>query len=121
MYNGSWENDDWEYDPDDPEASRKPWNCARCGIDNRPSRTDCRMCMCPRDNACSKCKKINEPKARYCRFCGALTEFSRYRVFDPEVRKREARSSRAEDRRYRKVGHYYQWEDGPYQAIEEFL
>lgn len=111
--------DPHEYDPYYDPYQNQPWKCPKCGIGNRGDRKDCRMCMCPKENICSKCRKINEGKARYCRFCGSLTEFNRYNVFDPAERKKAARSSKATDRKYRAYGHYYQWEDGPYQGPEE--
>ena len=107
-------NDLWE-DPEE-SARRGPWKCAACGIDNRSDRTDCRICMCPRDNLCLRCKKVNEAKARFCRFCGSPTAFSHYQVFDPEAKKQAIRDSREMDRKYRSVGHYFQWEDGPDQG-----
>ncbi len=111
--------DRWEDDPDE-FPNKRPWKCAACGIDNRSDRTDCRICMCPRENSCPKCKKQNENNARFCRFCGSPTLFNLYKVFDPEAKKQAVRESRAMDRKYKKVGHYFQWEDGPYQASEEF-
>ena len=78
-------NDLWE-DPEE-SARRGPWKCAASSIDNRSDRTDCRICMCPRDNLCLRCKKVNEAKARFCRFCGSPTAFSHYQVFDPEAKK----------------------------------
>ena len=98
---------------------RDPWKCPSCEIDNRGDRDDCRICMCPRDNVCRFCKKPNENIARYCRFCGKSTMFSAYDVFDPEARKERIKSARATDRKYRKRGHYFQWEDGPYQGLED--
>ncbi len=95
------------------------WNCPLCGIDNLFARTDCRVCMCPKSNTCSKCKKNNEAKARYCRFCGALTVFSCRNVFDPKVRKAAAKRSKDMVRRYQRIGHYFQWEDGPYQGLDD--
>ena len=113
------EDTHWEfYDPFDPYR-RGPWDCPLCGIDNRKDRTDCRICMCPRDNFCRKCRKVNEDIARYCRFCGGKTEYNLYKVFDPAERKEAAKSSRAVDRKYKKLGHYFQWEDGPYQGLED--
>ena len=49
-----------------------------------------------------------------------MTEYNIYGVFDSEERKRKAKSSQAADRKYRKLGHYYQWEDGPYQGLEDY-
>ncbi len=49
-----------------------------------------------------------------------MTVFSAYKVFDPEARKKATKSSQAMDRKYKKLGHYYQWEDGPYQGLEDY-
>ncbi len=114
MYN-SWDDFNW-----DSYEHRNPWKCPACGIDNREDRDDCRICMCPRDNVCRFCKKPNEDIARYCRFCGKMTVFSAYKVFDPEARKKATKSSQAMDRKYKKLGHYFQWEDGPYQGLEDY-
>ncbi len=99
---------------------REPWKCPACNIDNRGDREDCRICMCPRENVCRYCKRPNEEIARYCRFCGKATAFSAYKVFDSAGRNERIKSSRATDQKYRKLGHYYQWEDGPHQGLEDY-
>ncbi len=112
-------NDLWLDEEEAEHVKQGPWKCVLCGTSNRIDRTDCRYCMCPQENLCTKCKKINEAKARYCRFCGAITEHNHFGVFDPEVRKREAKDAKETIRRYKKYGHYYEWEDGPFQGPEE--
>ena len=112
--NNRWNDPYW-----DPYTHRLPWNCPACDIDNQGDRDDCRICMCPRDNVCCSCKKVNQKEARFCRFCGNITAFNAFKVFDPEERKKRIKSSKATDRKYRKRGHYFQWEDGPYQGLED--
>ena len=110
---------DWEtWDPYDSRR-REPWDCPACGTDNRADRANCRICMFPRDNLCTKCHQPNEETARYCRFCGALTVYNRFSVFDPEQHEQAVKDARETDRRYMEYGHYFQWEDGPYQGPEE--
>ena len=45
---------------------------------------------------------------------GRKPPFSVYRVFDPSVRKREARLAKSIIRRYDERGIYYEWDDGPH-------
>jgi hypothetical protein len=52
--------------------------------------------------------------ARYCPRCGRETPFEVYHVFDPAVRKREARLAKSIIRRYDERGIYYEWDDGPH-------
>ena len=95
------------------------WRCPSCDIENQADRTDCRICTCPRENICCYCKKPNEDDARFCRFCGKKTVFNAFHVFDLEGRSDRIKSSRETDRKYRELGYYYQWEDGPYEDLED--
>ena len=94
----------------DPEAGY----CTRCGTDNSDRRTDCRICCCALTNTCTGCGSEALSDARYCPRCGKETPFSVYHVFDPAVRKQEARLAKSIIRRYDERGIYYEWDDGPH-------
>ena len=88
--------------------------CPRCGTDNSDRRTDCRICCCALENICTGCGFEAPSDARYCPRCGRETPFEIYHVFDPAVRKREARLAKSIIRRYDERGIYYEWDDGPH-------
>ncbi len=100
--------------PKDELRFRHTLFCPRCGTDNSDRRTDCRICCCALENICTGCGFEAPPDARYCPRCGRETPFEVYHVFDPAVRKREARLAKSIIRRYDERGIYYEWDDGPH-------
>ncbi len=108
------------FDPDELERN-KLVKCPRCGTENRIyERKDCRVCVCDLINYCSNpnCRFENAPNARYCKKCGSLTAYSKNGVFDKEYCKPFRRDALATLRKYKKLGIYYQWDNGPMQDYD---
>ena len=74
----------------------------------------CNFICCALENTCTGCGFEAPSDARYCPRCGRETPFEVYHVFDPAVRRQEARLAKSIIRRYDERGIYYEWDDGPH-------
>ena len=61
-----------------------PWKCPLCSVKNSRGEQRCRLCQLPAVNTCTGCIKELGRNARFCKYCGEMSVYFRYAVFDPQ-------------------------------------
>ncbi len=98
-------------DQDDFYSDDCIWKCELCAVVNSRDESECRFCGLPRFNRCTCCRKPLVSMARFCKYCGEMSEYFQRAVHDPKEREYARRDARKEIARWKKRGISYFYSD----------